>query len=212
MKQRYFLKMIQHLWEEEEVVLYGYLLNVSEAELKDVGDFLQKQYEEEAIGYPYQVPAFDTAAATWAAKLCYQAAQLLLYRENEEKDLPHLFKAYPGTMDAAAILSADLCLRFLPNLLSELKTIDPDDALIEILETILKTWHYSGINYDLAIEELDFEKILTNPCITQLYCNRIIHHKKIKLARQKDMQAFVLSSLGDYASIFWKELTIINNE
>lgn len=209
MKQNYFLKMIQHLWQEEEVVLYGYLLKVTKSEATETSNFLKEKYEQEALGYPYQAPAFDPGAATWAATLCYKATQLLLYRENEEEDIPALFNKYTGPQTPSAIVSADLCLRFVPDIISELKVIDPGDPLIEILEAILQEWHYSGVSYDLEIETLDFKTILSDPCLRQLYCDRIIQYKKNKLAKHQDIQAFVLASLGDHASQFWKDLTLI---
>jgi hypothetical protein len=209
MHQQYFLQMIRQLREAEEVMLYANVLRPSEDEQLAVIAWLHTEYELELVGYPHTPPAFDAAAACWAATTVYVAAQLILYREQKESDLSALFPEFEGNMNAAAILSADLCLRFLPDMLHQLKVIDSQDALIEVLEKLTEQWHYSGMRCDLLPENLDFEHIVSDPCVLQLYANRIIDYRKLKLSLHPACREAVKSSLGMYGEALWNEFKLV---
>ncbi len=208
MPDDHFLKMIQTLREKEEVMLYGNVLHVNEQQSNVTVAFLQREYEKESLNYPYQSPAFDAAAALWGAKTIYLAAQLMLYRENKEADLPALFPVYTGAVTPAAVVSADLCLRFLPDLVTHLKLIDSEDGLIAVLEGILNTWHYSGVSYALDADELDFSIVLTDKCLEQLYVNRVIGYKRMPLAKHPMLKDLVKASMSIYVQDYWNNFKI----
>ena len=208
MSASYFLKMIQNLRLHEDIMLYGYVLEMKEDETLEVINFLKSEYQKEALDHPFDSPDFDPDAALWAAKTVYVAAQLILYRENKETELELLFPDLTKETNAGTILSVDLCLRFLPDMITQLKLIDSQDALIPILEKHLYQWHYSGINYPLEIEKLDFKNINANRCIHQMYINRIIENKKISLAKHPDCKGLVKANLGIFAREFWNEFKI----
>jgi hypothetical protein len=211
----YFLQTLQHLRHYEEVLLFTNLLRFTEDEQKEAVHYLMKEYGEESLNYPFRAPDFNADAAGWAARTLYLASQLLLYREHKEADLPLLFPAYEGEINAAAVLSADLVLRFLPDVILQLKAIDPEDGLIAVLENHLKTWHYSGISYPLPAAELDFEVLASSPSLFQLYIDRVILYKNISLAKHPALKGKVNASLGLYAAVFWdefKQATITENE
>lgn len=205
MKQNYFLNMVQHLRQHEEVMLFGNILHIDDTDAAETVAYLQEQYRAESLEYPYTAPPFDAAAALWAAKTMNMAAQLLLYRENKPDDLSTLFPAFDREIDKSCMLSADLCLRFLPDTLRELKIIDSLDPLILILEHILQQWHYSGIHYPLDLSKPDLEKCLADPCMRQLYLDRIIHYKNISLAQHELFRHHISAALGLYAPDYWKE-------
>lgn len=202
-----FLRMLLNL-RQEEVMLYDNLLTVQEAEEKEALYFLEMEYQEESSNYPHQVPAFHSDAALWAAKTVYFAAQLILYRENQVGELNNLLPSFDGVLDAEAVLSADLCLRFLPAIISKLKMIDPEDALIEILEMHLITWNYSAIGYDLDWSAINFDSIQQNPCLYQLYLDRIIEHKVHALASIPPFQQGIQANLGWHANLLWSDLNL----
>lgn len=187
-------------------MLFASQLHFSEEEQLDAVRYLAKEYEEEALNYPFKVPPFDEEAALWAAKIVYTASQLLLYRENKAHELTALLPAYFHPINASAILSADLTLRFLPDILLQLKAIDPEDPLIALLEGHLKTWHYSGICYPLAVEELDFTLLASSACLQQLYTDRIIFYKNQRLALHPEINSGVKATVGIYGPRFWREL------
>jgi len=201
----YFLKMIRTLRQNEEIMLYGNILHITDAEAQEVVVFLKKEYESEALNYPYSIPSFDDAAALWAAKTVYVAAQLILYRETKNEALPVILPDFTVDVTPGAILSCDLCLRFLPAMIVQLKVIDSEDELIQVLENILQQWHYSGINYPLESDTLEHSVITADKCLQQLYANRIIDYKKLKLAKLPGYKELLLANMGLYAPEFWNE-------
>jgi hypothetical protein len=208
MTNPYFFKMIQRLRAKEEVFLYGNLLEITEKEAEETISFLRIEYQKEYLEYPYSAPEYSAEGALWAAKTVYLASQLLLYRENKGLELETLLPDYPAAPSASSILSIDLCLRFLPNIITQLKLIDTEDILIELLERKLYTWHYSGIVYPLAVDRLDFSSITMDKSVHQLYVNRILKYKKLPLALHPSCKELILANLGNYAKEFWNEFTI----
>lgn len=205
-----FLKMLLNL-RQEEVMLYDNLLSVHKAEEREVLYFLEMEYQEECSNYPHQAPSFHPKAALWAAKTVYFAAQLILYRENQVDELNSLLPSFDETIDPEAILSADLCLRFLPAIITKLKIIDPEDALIEVLETHLVAWNYSAIGYGLDWSSINFNPFKQHPCLYQLYLDRIIEHKVHALASLPAFQKGIQASLGWHANLLWSDLNLNNN-
>jgi hypothetical protein len=196
--------MIQHLRKNEEVMLYSDdLLPVSNTEQQMIVAFLADEFKMESVTYPVNTIHFDPKAALWAAQTIYTAAQLILYRKNEEKVLTTLFPDFPEKITDSAVLSADLCLRFLPELLRQIKLIDMEDELIVILEKHLTKWHYSGISYPLPIDLLDFEPILAHPYLIQMYANKVIALKRLDLANHPALTAYVRASMGMYSPELW---------
>lgn len=197
--------MVRHLREHEEIMLFRNILNIDEYDGAETISYLQEEYRKESLEYPYTAPPFDPAAALWAAKTMNMAAQLLLYRENKPEDLESLFPAYEKEINSSAILSADLCLRFLPDTLKEIKLINSMDPIILLLERILAQWHYSGIHYPRDPETPDLQTATSDPCLQQLYLNRIIHYKNLKLALHPLFREKISANLGLFANDYWKE-------
>lgn len=183
MTQTFFFDMIQTLREKEEIILYKNILSISDEEKETVLFFLEKEYQSEALEFPFTSPEFHPAAALWAAETVYYACQFILFRENDDAKMEDFFPAFQFEVSPATILSVDLCFRFVPDMLRQLSLIDPEDSLISILEKYLKTWHFSGINYSLDFKEIELDIIFTNPCLQQLYLNRITTYKNIYLAK-----------------------------
>lgn len=197
--------MIQLLRKHEEIMLYDNVLEITENDSKEVIAFLEDEYKMESFGYPYTCPAFNEQAALWGAKTIYTAAQLMLYREHKEADLSQLLPDLSTNPDSSEMLSADLCMRFLPDILKQLKRIDGEDKLISLLEDKLVCWHFSGVNYLLDIQQINFENSVSNPCLHQLYADRIILNKKMQLAKHPAFESLIAAGLGMYAAELWKE-------
>lgn len=166
--------------------------------------YLQEIYQQESLDYPHQAPPFDAKAALWAAALLYHAAQAILNRKATLEELAPLFDAYSGEKTAGAVLSVDLCLRFLPDLLDKLKVVNPDDGLILLLELQLEQWPYSGVGY--ASKGWPQQQELEHPCVCQLYADRIIAHKDSHWLAVPALEKAVRASLGAYQQKVWPDL------
>jgi len=209
----HFLQTIRHLREQEEMLIYDRLISTTGTEEEAVGVFLQEEYEKEIVGYPGYPPPFEQEAAVWAAKIVFNASQLLLSRDQNNKDLGQLLTGYRATIDAAAILSADLCLRCLPDVITKAREINPDDGLIPLLEEVLQTWHYSGVGYFKGGaggpgmgEKFDWTPVLANDCLRRLYIDRVIGRRAAGLANSPALRSEIRAALGDHSAYFWKEL------
>jgi hypothetical protein len=214
-----FYETIHQLRNKEVIVLYSDLPAIIESDESMVRDFLEAEYSREMIEYPFTAPPFDSSAAIWAAKIVYTAAQLLLYRKDESQDLPALLPEYTIEIDSASMVSADLVLRFLPEILSKAIDLDEDDALVPILRRHLQTFHYTGIlfaafdklpgNLDTAIEKEiqyapGYSTLSENQCFRQLYIDRIINFKHKGLAEQPLINQQIKAALGNHYTTFWK--------
>jgi len=195
--------MIRTLRSSEEVVLYARLLRITEEDEAATLEFLQNEYASECREYPGEAPAFDAGAALWAARTVYIAAQVLLCREHKGADLSSLLPAYTGTADASALLSADICLRFLPDILQQLQLIDPLDPVNALLTEHLQQWHYSGLVLYETPAETDLQPVLNNPCLKQLYINRIITSRRKQTALLPGLGPALQNALGIYENVFW---------
>ncbi|OOV18957.1 hypothetical protein [Flavobacterium sp. LM4] len=201
-----FLDTIYHLRTIEQVILYDKLITISKEEETDTVSFLEAEYEREILEYPGIAPKFNTAAGLWASKTVYFAVQLLLHRAHKISDLALLLPDYNGKMDASAILSADLCLRFLPQIIAEMKRIDPEDLVIPILEKHLIQFHYSAIGFEIDTEKMNYDIVSVDDCLRQLYIDRIVHRKAVKFAQSDFIKKQLEIGFGDYKKIFWAQL------
>lgn len=201
----YFYDTIYQLRTKEEIILYNKLLYFNEDDEALVKEFLKIEFDVESENHPFSTPKYHAESALWAAKIVYTACQILLYREHKEAELKDLLPLFSQAITTETILSADLCLRFLPQLLAEAMRIDPEDPLIPILENILNQWHYSGIGIELTIEKFDFDLIFSNPCLEQLYIDRVIEKKDRKRAELPQMLEKIRATLGNYTEKYWND-------
>ncbi len=206
LKPNNFLETIAYLRQEEHLVIHDDVLKTTKKEDEDIVLFLEQEYENECLNYPFTLPKFNATAALWASKIVYYSSLLLLHRNNTQKDLNSLFPYFNNTIDASALLSADLCLRFLPQINSELKGIDTKDPLISILDIILNTWHYSAIHNDCIPPKIDYKHFFKDECLTQLYLNRIVERKIIKWAETPYINSLLHKRFGYYKDHFWSTL------
>ncbi|AWH86618.1 hypothetical protein HYN59_16540 [Flavobacterium album] len=202
---RPFLETLYHLRTVEHIILYNRLAPIPYREEQDVIAFLEGEYEREATDYPFTAPPFSPNAALWAAKTVYGAAQLFLYREDKATELKSLLPPYSGGIDASAMLSADLCLRFLPSIKHALEKVDVNDPLITILNAYLKDFHYSAIGTDEGPSAANLAAAMDNDCLRQLYLDRITERKAAKWADEATIKSALLANMGDYKNDFWRE-------
>lgn len=190
------------------MLIYDRFTSPTAMEEKAVADLLREEYAKEALNFPGAAPPFEREAAVWAARIVFNASQLLLSREKDAQDIVELLPPYSGTMTPAAILSADLCLRCLPDIIEKAREINPDDPLIGLLEDLLQVWHYSGIGYFRLPEGggVDIVGGDGGDCLRLLYIDRVIERRVTVLANLPELRPGILAVMGDHGTSFWKEL------
>ncbi len=204
-----FLDTLFLLRREECITIFSGIHDISEKEEKDALDYFQAEFEKERLEFLSDTIACDTETALWAAKVLYHSAQLYLIRENTAKDLSKLIPSFKGKRGVSALLSADLSLRFLPQILSALQMVDPEDPLVQMLESILKQFHYSAVGFDLDLETVNWEEELRDKAYRKLYLERIVEKKAHQLAEIPYINQLLIAEFGLYKDIFWKELKTI---
>lgn len=197
--------MLVDVRQQEKVLLYENLLAISAAEEASAVAFLRKEYDTEKWGYPHNAPSFNAEAALWAAKLVYRTAQLILYRKQRPDELDMYLTPFPFPIDASAILSADIILRFMPDLLEELDSIDPDDELLPKLREVSYPWSYSLMPLAEPEEEV-LQPMLSNPCAVQLLIDRIWKGKHREWAQHPQIEKLLKDQAGMYGSHFLKNM------
>lgn len=205
MVARYFYDMISLLRKSGEIVLYNNVLAITAVEREKTTALLHAEFERECLNYPFTPPLFHPTAAIWGAEMVYVAAQLLLYRQDSKAVMEDLLPKENMQVTPATLLSADLCLRFIPGIVSELRKIDGEDSLIPLLEKVLDRWHYSGIQVSNPKGDVPWEELLENKCFQQLYTNRIIKYKNIELASIPLLNHAIQAAFGMHGDRYWPE-------
>lgn len=207
-----FLDTLFLLRKEECITIFSEIQTISKDEADKAAHYFESEFENERLEFLSDQLICNKEAAVWAAKVLYHSAQLYLIRKNTAKDLDQLIPQYKGTMDISSILSADLALRFLPQVVSVLQSADPEDPLITMLENILLQFHYSGVGHDLDLEKINWEEELKDKTYRKLYLERIVEKKACKLAEIPLINQWLIAEFGLHKDVFWKELKITNEE
>ncbi|KMQ58722.1 hypothetical protein ACM46_21540 [Chryseobacterium angstadtii] len=207
-----FLDTIFLLRNSGSMTVFSNLQEISKKEEQEAGAYFETEFEKEQLEFLSAGIHYQQEAAVWGAKVLYHSAQLYLIRENTAKDLDKLIPKLKINPDVSSILSADLSLRFLPQITSVLQAADPNDPLVKILEDILTKFHYSGIGYQLNLEKVNWEKELQDKTYRKLYLERIVEKKAYALAEIPYINQLLMAEFGLYKEVFWKELKIITEE
>lgn len=206
-----FLDTILQLKKDGSLIVYSDLHQTSAKEEQDAADYLQSEFERERLNFLVDTIPFSKNAAIWAAKVVYHSAQLYLIRKDTTKDLQKLIVDFQSEKDISAIISADLTLRFLPQIYDALQVADSEDPLIKMLENILKQFHYSAVGCDLDLEEINWVEELKDKTYRKLYLERIAEKKDYKLAEIPYINQLLIAEFGIYKDIYWKELKTTEN-
>jgi hypothetical protein len=210
-----FLDTIFLLRKEECITLFSSLQKIFPQEEAEAGDYFETEFEKERLEFLSDQLTCNKETAVWAAKILYHSAQLYLIRENTEKNIDNLIPRFNGVRDISSILSADLSLRFLPQVIVALNAVDSEDPLIAMLENILMQFHYSGIGYDLDLKNVNWQEELKDNTYRKLYLERIVEKRDYKLAEIPFINKLIIAEFGIHKDAFWRELKTItenNNE
>lgn len=207
-----FLDTLFLLRKEGTMTIFSDIKSISQKEEQDAADYFESEFEKERLEFLSDKINCDRETAVWAGKVLYHSAQLHLIRENTAKDLSELIPLFKGKREINSILSADLSLRFLPQIISVLQDVDPEDPLIKILENILQQFHYSGIGFDLDLEKIDWEEELKDKTYRKLYLERVVENKAYRLAEIPYINQLLMAEFGMHKDVFWRDLQIINTE
>lgn len=206
-----FLNTLFLLRKDECITIFSDIKEITKNEEQEAEDYFEGEFEKERLEFLSDQMTCDREAAVWAAKILYHSAQLYLIRKDTAKNLDQFVPKFKGTKNLSSILSADLSFRFLPQAIEVLQVADPEDPLVKMLESVLQEFHYSGVGYDLELENINWEEELKDRTYRKLYLERIVEKKAYKLAEISYINKLLIAEFGMYKDIFWRELKIIEN-
>ncbi|MCJ8153675.1 hypothetical protein MKJ01_07845 [Chryseobacterium sp. SSA4.19] len=206
-----FLDTLFLLRKEGCLTIFTHIKEISAQEEQKVADYFESEFDRERLEFLSDQIDYDREAAVWAAKVLYHSAQLYLVRKNTAKDLSQFIPQYKGKRNVPSLLSADLSLRFLPQIMAVLQNADPEDPLIRLLENILMEFHYSAIGFDINLERVNWEEELKDATYRKLYLERIVEKKDDKLAEIPYINRLLIAEFGLHKDMFWRELKEVNH-
>jgi hypothetical protein len=141
--------------------------------------------------------SLDLDAAVSAAQLVRQAGWFLLNHGESDAVLEERL-VMPGLPQTAAQhLSADLFLRYLPQLHQRAKVFDPADRLTVLLAQLLRAWPLSGVLSAVDEEPTAPLEFAGHPGLRLLYAERLAENPK---------PAWVPNGAGrPYVELVWQE-------
>ena len=179
----------------------GFMDGLTDEDKSESLTLLKGLYDRTVWDAPDGLPAFDGEAAMWAACYLYRTIQLVMLRRLGEEEVRQQLADHTGKRSPAVIYSVDLCFRHLPGLFQLAKGLAPGDILVSRLQEQARLWPFSSVG--IEVEEADVTMIAADPCLRQLYVDRIIQAKDILRARNERIVSFVAESLGEHAATLW---------
>lgn len=122
--------------------------------------------------------AFDPETACEAAELVRQSSWALVNRDERVGDLKRRIRMSRSPRTPSQHLSADLLLRYVPQILSRARALDPADPLGGLLVDVLKSWPLSGVLSDLEQPPRTTLEFGGHPGLLLLYAERLAAHDR----------------------------------
>ncbi len=122
--------------------------------------------------------AFDARTACEAAELVRQSSWALVQREDRLADLKRRLKMTGPPRTASQHLSADLMLRFVPQIVKRARGLDPSDPLSGLLGDLLRRWPLSGVLSDVEEAPLLALDFGGHPGLLLLYAERLAQNDR----------------------------------
>lgn len=163
---------------------------------------LLSQFElEYRTDLPGQSPPISRHSALWGLTSVYRACSLLAYRAyNAEQVEIALNLPCPETHSPQTVYSVDLTFRFLPDLVRLARAASPDDPLVHLLMRWAQQWPLSSVGISGVTVESPLAW-LTDPCLRQMYVDRILHMQDESRLTDSQTREAVLESLGKHPEL-----------
>jgi hypothetical protein len=121
---------------------------------------------------------FDPQVSLAAAKIARRACWALVNRQQRPEDLVRSLRMPGAPTMASQHFSADLTLRFLPQIHQRARSIDPADVLVRAIADLLRNWPLSGVLADLEDGPETPIELGNHPGLLLLYAERFAEHPR----------------------------------
>jgi hypothetical protein len=139
-----FTEFLAQLFQEGRILFRRRPVPLSTAPPEAI-ERLERAYARYRLEVAGAAIAFDAGLACASAEVVRQACWALVCHQERVEELGHRLTLPRAPTTAAHHLSADLVLRYLPQVYRRARAIDPSDALVGLLECLLRQWPLSGV-------------------------------------------------------------------
>jgi hypothetical protein len=170
-----FLQFVRPLLEQGHALLRE-RPRVTAADLPPVASFLAGVHAGARLDVAGPLLPFDEPAALAVAERFWWACWFLVNRNEPATEVEQVLTLPRPPRSAAAHLSGDLLLRFLPAIHRRARALAADDLLTHWCENLLRQWPLSGVLADIGeapTTPLDFGG---HPGLLLLYAERLAEH------------------------------------
>jgi hypothetical protein len=122
--------------------------------------------------------AFDSETAAAAAEFLRQSSWALVNHDERMADLEKRLNMPGPPRTPSQHLSADLTLRYLPQVLRRARGLNPDDPLVERVANLLRCWPLSGVLSDVFEAPIEPVELGSHPGLLLLYAERLIKNDR----------------------------------
>jgi hypothetical protein len=201
------IDFVTQLLQKGSVVLSPVLEPFEKNDLAATAGLLEQYHRWDALSMPLVAPAYDLHAAIWAAEYVCRALQFVMVRNlGEELMVKHLLP-YDRTVDASAIYSADLCLRYLPDIFDLAKSLSPTDPLVENLKQTAIAWPFSVVGIPV-----EGNWAVENDSLQLAYADRVLACKDRKRSQHPAVNLHLQAALGVHAKRLWADFEPLETE
>jgi MoxR-vWA-beta-propeller ternary system domain bpX4 len=117
--------------------------------------------------------AFDSETASAAAEFLRQSSWALVNHDERMADLEKRLNVLGSPRTPSQHLSADLTLRYLPQVLRRARGLNPDDPLVERVAKLLRRWPLTGVLSDIEEAPIAPVDLGSHPGLLLLYAERL---------------------------------------
>lgn len=139
---------------------------------------------------------FHGEAALWGAVKLFQAACMTCFRDVGAMEVEHLMTAtdMPDAENPAAVFSADLCLRYWPDLHRMARARSEDDILVVCMRSMAERFPFSAAG--LRVRADPGHVVMRHPGLRQMYAERLMAQADTAGLAAPGLRDFILSKLG----------------
>ena len=175
---------------------------LSAEELAEADEVLAEIEADVRTQWPCEPPGFSVEVGRWAAVTFYRAAQLAVFRDADEATIRQAMATpCPDGSPASAHYSADLVLRFLPDLARLARAAAEGDPLLERLMELAASWPLSSV----GMKDVEFsnaqpgslDPVVDHPSLLGTYVDRIIRHGDVSRLHDVRVRRAVGRAIGE---------------
>ncbi|MCA9142072.1 MAG: hypothetical protein KDB05_04770 [Planctomycetales bacterium] len=174
---------------------------VSTADQQEAVRLLRECERCDRANWPDGPPTYSEQIGLWSANLLYRACHFVVDRDANPESLSRVLMAEPPEpFSATTHYSADLTLRFLPDVLKLARSAAGDDPLVAMLLTLGEQWPLASVGMG-PLPAVNVRCIVADPCLRQAYVDRILKKSDLSRLNNSTVRQAIQASLGLYPEL-----------